>query len=165
MNVCPGTTLCQLAAMTLLLWTAPLQSQDPAPEGSSAGANAAPTVKRLNEATGNRQRRIVQTWSKELAADLFHSADKDASQWLSLRELRSALRMDRREYSVFDRNLDGMISLEEFETQLRKLIENGAVFPKAAGLRREAESRPANSGTAEIKPAASRPAGVFRFGK
>lgn len=132
--------------------------QDPAKQDGQSDNGS---VKPLG--AGNAKARIPQTFSLEKTNAMFRALDANEDQWLSLREMRARMQTDRREYSVFDTDHDGRVSSDEFIAQIRKLVENGAVFP---GLLNPAGATESRAESAPKTPAESRPAsGPFRFEK
>jgi EF hand domain-containing protein len=106
--------------------------------------------------------RIPQIYSPEKVHAAFQSFDRDGNGWLSFRELRAALGIDRREFLVFDANHDGAVAAVEFDAQVRKLMENGAVLR----LPGRAASQPAPADTSASSRPTPSPAksGPFQFG-
>ncbi|MFT7668863.1 MAG: hypothetical protein ACI8X5_001563 [Planctomycetota bacterium] len=51
---------------------------------------------------------------KELARAYFAIADYDSSAWISYREARDSLEIDRARFHVYDADLDGQITVEEY---------------------------------------------------
>ena len=82
--------------------------------------------------------RIQQTYSPARVDAAFKLWDRDENQWLSYRELRAGLHVDRFEFLVMDRDDDGRVSLAELHAHLKRLLENGAVIHLP-------ETRPASS--------------------
>lgn len=72
--------------------------------------------------------RIQQKYSPERVDAAFELWDRDENHWLSYRELRAGLRIDRYEFLVMDRDDDGRVSLAELQAHLKRLLENGAVI-------------------------------------
>lgn len=110
--------------------------------------------------------RVPQVYEPARVAAAFDAFDRDRSGWLSFRELRSALDVDRREFVVIDSDGDGMVSRGEFDRHLQRQLENGAVIPWPTG---GTASRPAEAPAGGKQPpsvgVASKPAGApFTFG-
>jgi hypothetical protein len=84
--------------------------------------------------------RLPQIYVRARVRAAFDAFDRDHNNWLSFREMRAALEMDRREYVVVDVDTDGMVTFDEFDRHMQRLIENGAVIRWPTGL---VESRPA----------------------
>ena len=65
----------------------------------------------------------------------FRLCDEDRNGWVSFREARSSLEVDRREYAIYDSDHDGRVTLAEFQARYQDIVDRGGVFPvpKQAG--------------------------------
>jgi hypothetical protein len=86
--------------------------------------------------------RMPQIYIRERVEQAFRVFDRDHNEWLSFREIRSALEVDRREFVVIDSNSDGAVSLDEFDFHLKRQLDNGAVIRWPDGA---TASRPATA--------------------
>ncbi len=64
----------------------------------------------------------------ELAAAFFEVADYNADGWITFREARQSLELDRTRFHVFDADGDGLISLDEFSEQYKKTVRQIGAF-------------------------------------
>ncbi|MBI3820947.1 MAG: EF-hand domain-containing protein [Planctomycetes bacterium] len=143
-------------------------------QGDAQNSNSQPTnnpapVRGVEVLTpGQRVTRVRDAYSQSQAEEFFKRADSDGNGWLSLRELRHVLQIDRREFTVYDRDADGRVDLGEFLIQFKKLIENGAGISQLPESRPESAPADATSRSAAMRTAANaetRPAsGPFRLG-
>lgn len=147
--------------LALVLVAVPRQSQQgpQQPGGAATDPTGAAPPPPKRTAIGDARtiqpiQRLPQVFSKEKVQALFAAADQDGSDWLSLREIRATLELDRREYQVFDANGDGMVSYSEFEFRMRRLIENGLFLGPVASKPASAPAQPSESAPAS-KPAVS----------
>ena len=76
------------------------------------------------------------------AASLFRLADRDRSGWVSYRESRFALDLDRDAFSRFDADGDGAVTPEEFERRCRAIVEAGGALPGPESRRARAPRGP-----------------------
>lgn len=67
--------------------------------------------------------------SADHAADYFSIADYNADGRLNYDEAQRSLRADRKSFAVYDQDVDGYISPEEFAARFAAVIELGGAFP------------------------------------
>lgn len=60
--------------------------------------------------------------------EFFRTADYDASGWISFEEARDSLVLDRQTYQIYDTDIDGRISQEEFEERYLEAIRRTGGF-------------------------------------
>jgi len=78
-------------------------------------SRSAPAQETSQEAELQKQaREEAQREQRELAAAYFEIADYDGDGWISFREARSSLEIDRQRYLVYDANQDGQVTLPEY---------------------------------------------------
>ncbi|MBM3989699.1 MAG: hypothetical protein FJ298_01695 [Planctomycetes bacterium] len=70
----------------------------------------------------------TQAW-RNLQRPVFQGIDYDESGWLSYREMRDAIDVDRREFALYDRDHDGGVTSREFMVRYDELVERSGVFP------------------------------------
>ncbi|MBM3988314.1 MAG: hypothetical protein FJ294_10225 [Planctomycetes bacterium] len=70
----------------------------------------------------------TQEW-RNLQRPVFVGIDHDESGWLSYREMRDAIDVDRREFALYDRDHDGGVTSREFMLRYDELVERSGVFP------------------------------------
>lgn len=63
------------------------------------------------------------------AADYFSICDYDGDGRLTYDEARASLRVDRRAFAVYDKDVDGLVSAEEFSARYEAVIAQGGAFP------------------------------------
>lgn len=67
--------------------------------------------------------------SADHAADYFSIADYNGDERLNFDEAQRSLRADRKAFAVYDKDVDGYISPEEFAARFAAVIELGGAFP------------------------------------
>lgn len=75
-------------------------------------------------------------WS-ELERPIYEACDTDHSGWISFREARDALGMDRAEFALYDRDRDGRIGSREFNSRYETVVEDTGIYhlPKLENTR------------------------------
>lgn len=91
-------------------------AQDPLP-GRGQGQGPAPEVRREYASEAEREQAYFEI--------IRHDASKD---WISYREARASLGLDRSEFRVYDTDRDGRISREEFGTRYRAIVNLTGAF-------------------------------------
>ena len=105
------TTLLVLAAGSLPVLALANQSRGGAPQSPPAQKPPAQKPSPDLEAQRKAEQEKKQT---ELARSYFSIADYDSNGWVSYREARSSLEIDRSRFHVYDANLDGQITVDEY---------------------------------------------------
>lgn len=65
---------------------------------------------------------------RELQKPVFHAIDFDSSGWLSFREMRDSLDIDRTEYALYDRDHDGRVGSREFMTRYDEVVARTGAY-------------------------------------
>lgn len=68
-------------------------------------------------------------YDPELKREYFEVCDRDANGWISFREARESMELSRDSYRSFDRDLDGRIVRDEFETRYDHVVDRSGAFP------------------------------------
>lgn len=104
------------AAPLLFLWLGP---QDGAAPPAPTGIDDMP----IDALTGAEREQALAALHARLEVEYFLASDLDGNGWISFREASKALRIDRREFFVFDADRDGRIMREEFEARYRSTVK------------------------------------------
>ncbi|MFN0205016.1 MAG: DUF3857 domain-containing protein [Planctomycetota bacterium] len=145
------------AAIALGILAQPASLQDAGPRTAKPPAVTkppAPAGPRARDAQPSQQ--ILQTHSKELVTKAFSTADRDANNWLSLREMLTFFQTERREFTVIDKNADGMVSPEEFDRHVQKIVENGGAI--YTPIIKNQPAKTASAPAERAQPTSSKPA-------
>jgi Ca2+-binding EF-hand superfamily protein len=80
---------------------------------------------------------------RNLQKPIFETADYDRSGWISFREARESLEIDRGEFALYDRDRDGRIGAREFIARYDEVVAAAGAFrlPKPRSDERELETR------------------------
>jgi len=70
----------------------------------------------------------TQEW-RNLQRPVFLGIDYDESGWLSYREMRDAIDVDRPEFALYDRDHDGRVTSREFMLRYDEIVERSGMFP------------------------------------
>lgn len=72
---------------------------------------------------------------EDLGAIYFTVCDDDGNGWISLGEAKERLRIDREAFAVYDQDIDGRISRDEFLKRYQAITSRGGAFPPPAKKR------------------------------
>jgi Ca2+-binding EF-hand superfamily protein len=86
------------------------------PQDRGGGSPAAPKAGGQGPAAriGEEVKAEAERENRELAGKYFEVADYDANGWISFREARESLEIDRNRYLVYDGDRDGRVTVEEY---------------------------------------------------
>jgi Ca2+-binding EF-hand superfamily protein len=93
------------------------------PQGRGAPAQKGPVAQVSSAA---KERALEE--QRELAGKYFQIADYDRNEWISFREARDSLGVDRNRYLVYDADRDGRVTLEEFTAVSLETAKRYGVF-------------------------------------
>jgi Ca2+-binding EF-hand superfamily protein len=65
----------------------------------------------------------------------FVICDRDGNGWISYREARDSLSLDRDEFAAFDSDGDGRVDLREFRTRFAEIADRVGLLPKPRAVR------------------------------
>src|SRR6187399_3187740 len=76
----------------------------------------------IDELTGEERARALELLHGRLQVEYFLASDLDGNGWISYREGSVSLRVDKREFFLFDTDRDGRISRKEFEARYQGTV-------------------------------------------
>lgn len=79
--------------------------------------------------------------NEDLGAVYFTVCDDDANGWISFAEASARLRIDREAFAVYDQDVDGRISRDEFLKRYQTITSRGGSFPAPSKKRETTPAR------------------------
>jgi len=128
----PSLALLTLLALSLAATPLePLQGRGGAGRGArppaAGGAKERPPAK-PEQGPSQQERKARADEQEQMAARFFKVADYDHDGWISFREGRDSLELDRQRFTYYDTDRDGRITREEFTTVYRATIRKVGAF-------------------------------------